>query len=380
MKLTKENITNMIFIISYVLLIFYWMFSNVTSLEVVRIVAIKLSYVLLIICCIINNIRNRKKELIFTVIYVVITYISMKVSDSNSILLILLFLIAMKQMDFDKIVKIDFYVKLFFMICVIILYKLGFTENYYMDRSDGTVRSSMGFSHPNVFGTYVFLLCCEHIYLNRKNIKLFNYVILIICGLLVYYASDSRTAQFGILVLGILTVLYNKGIIVKLMKLKFVPMFFSYLFVLLTIISYVAGLAYINNNESILKFNNLVNNRIKMTAVFINNYDITLFGNDIELLGTKAAKEEGKKAKVLDNSYAKILLQYGILTYLMLASFFVRGVKKATKEEKYMLTLLLSLFCIYGIMENVLNMLQYNIFLLYFSNIIYERKEKNINS
>ena len=141
--------------------------------------------------------------------------------------------------------------------------------------------------------------------------------------------------------------------------------------------SYILGILYINENQSTISINSLVSNRIKMIAMFIDDYDVTLFGNNLELLGTKAALEKGEVAKVLDNSYIKIILQYGILVYIMMASFFVRGIKKAEKEGDYILIILFTLFCIYGIMENVLVLLQYNIFLLYFSQVIYNKEEEN---
>ena len=161
----KENTVNIIFYFAYALEIFYWMFSNVTMIGGYRIIAVKLAYFLLIVCFILNMTKNKKKDYIYIGLYIIISFLSMIVSDSNSILLIILFLIGMKQMKFKKIVKFDFYIKIIFLLIIVVLYKLNLTENYYMYRTDGVMRSSMGFAHPNIFGTYIFLLCCEYIYI-----------------------------------------------------------------------------------------------------------------------------------------------------------------------------------------------------------------------
>lgn len=373
----KENTVNIIFYFAYALEIFYWMFSNVTMIGGYRIIAVKLAYFLLIVCFILNMTKNKKKDYIYIGLYIIISFLSMIVSDSNSILLIILFLIGMKQMKFKKIVKFDFYIKIIFLLIIVVLYKLNLTENYYMYRTDGVMRSSMGFAHPNIFGTYIFLLCCEYIYIYYKRIKIIDYIVLMFSSFIVYYFSNSRTAQIGIIVLIILTFFYNKGTIQQLLKLKLISGILRYLFIILTLMSYILGILYINENQSTISINSLVSNRIKMIAMFIDDYDVTLFGNNLELLGTKAALEKGEVAKVLDNSYIKIILQYGILVYIMMASFFVRGIKKAEKEGDYILIILFTLFCIYGIMENVLVLLQYNIFLLYFSQVIYNKEEEN---
>ena len=216
-----------------------------------------------------------------------------------------------------------------------------------------------------------------YIYIYYKRIKIIDYIVLMFSSFIVYYFSNSRTAQIGIIVLIILTFFYNKGTIQQLLKLKLISGILRYLFIILTLMSYILGILYINENQSTISINSLVSNRIKMIAMFIDDYDVTLFGNNLELLGTKAALEKGEVAKVLDNSYIKIILQYGILVYIMMASFFVRGIKKAEKEGDYILIILFTLFCIYGIMENVLVLLQYNIFLLYFSQVIYNKEEEN---
>ncbi len=375
----KEKTINILFYIAYSLEIFYWMFSNVNSFTYLRVVAIKLAYFLLIVCFIFNMRKNFIKDYIFIGICILISYISMKVSESNSILLIILFLIGMKELKFDKILKFDFFLKIAFIVCVILLYEFGLTENYYMHRADGTVRSSMGFAHPNIFGTYIFLLCCEYVYINYKNMKLYNYIIILLFSLLINYFCDSRTAQIGIVALLILVYLYNKGLVDKILKIKIIASIIKYQFVILTIISYLLGILYINENRSTIQINNMVSNRIKMIATFIEEYDLNLFGNDLELLGTKAASEERRIAKVLDNSYIKIILQYGILVYLILAFLFSKGIGKAQQEKNNILVILLSLFCVYGMMENVLILLQYNVFLLYFSKILYNKKGEENN-
>lgn len=353
---------------AYVLFLFYWMFSSVKGLDNIRIFSIKMCYVVLVISCILKMLKMRKKELLIALICISISAISYAIVDSNYILLIMLFCISLKNIDFNHFVKLDFVLKIIFLLIIVSLFYLGFTENYYLYRSDEIIRKSMGFSHPNVFGTYIFSICSEFIYLyyNHKQ-KALKYIVMLVLGIVVWYFCNSRTAIFGITLLAFIAFLYDKGIISKLMKNKKIISMVKTSFVLFTLITFLFVLLYNQRNTVALKINNLVSNRLYMASYYTQKYDVNLFGTDIELLGTKQATEENKKSKarILDNSYAMIILNYGMAVYAMLVYLYYQSNKRAIQEKNYILVFIMLLFCIYGLMENVLIFLQYNVFLLY---------------
>ena len=81
--------------------------------------------------------------------------------------------------------------------------------------------------------------------------------------------------------------------------------------------------------------------------------------------------------KVLDNSYALILLRYGIIAFFMMGIYLNIFFKKAWKNKEYMIVACMLVFLIFGLLESGIIKIAYNIFWLYFAELLYgERKEE----
>ena len=70
-------------------------------------------------------------------------------------------------------------------------------------RTDGTIRRSFGFSHPNVLGMRFFEIAAMHLYFRSKHlIRLRDAALVLLAGIFVYVAADSRTSTLLLLLLG----------------------------------------------------------------------------------------------------------------------------------------------------------------------------------
>ena len=370
----KVNLNKLIFYIAYILMLIYYMGSNIVILSNIKGYIIKFSYILLFIDCITHFTKYKVKSLILIFICIVVSFISWRISGSGDIAILILFITSAKNIEFNNLIKFDIKIKSILLCVVLVAYILGMTDVYYMYRTDGTIRSSMGFSHPNIFATYVFSICCEYVYLNYKNMKLYKVILLIIISFIITYFSDSRTAQFAIIILALIWYINNKF---NIFKYKVINKILTIMFIILTGVSYGTGMLYAQGNKIIEITDELLTGRIKCIYYFINKYDINLLGNELELIGTREALEYNTSAKILDNSYIKILLQFGIVNYVLFVLLLYYGIKRAIKEKNYALCLIFLIYFIYGISENALYLIRYNIFLLYFSNIIYLKEIDN---
>ena len=371
----KINISNFLFYTAYILMLIYYMGSNIIFLQNIQNKILILSYLLLVINFVVQSSKYKVKSIILIVLCIVISLISWKVSNSSEIAVLIIFVVSLKNIKFNDIVSFDIKAKITLVATILIFYALGLTDVYYKYREDGRIRSSMGFSHPNIFGTYIFSICCEYIYLNYKKIKFYKVVGLVVVSFLVSYFSDSRTAQLSILIAVLFWCVFSKY---NIFKYKVVNFTLSILFLILTIISYVLGVLYSDNNGFVLKLDELLTGRIKCIDQFINEYDVKLFGNELELVGTREAEENGISAKILDNAYIKILLQYGLVSYLLFFILLFFGIKNAIKEKNYALCTMFLVYMIYGIFENALFLIRYNVFLMYLSNLVFfKNKTKN---
>lgn len=368
-----------LFYIAYALFLFYWMFSMVDALDLIRVIAIKITHIILVVMALVNLLTAGSwKNKIVMLVCLLVSVASYFISGSNNILLIFLFAVLAKDINFRAIEKYDVALKTAFLLIVVLLSFLGIAESYSIYRADGTVRASLGFSHPNVFGLYIFSLCLEWIYIifNKTKKSFFASVGIIIAGMvLIEVISDSRTAMLGLFGVAMIILLEFLGINKKICKGK-LSLFIKFSFVIFAVLSLgLVGLYRLGNGLA-KDVNNATSNRVELASYYLERYDLSLFGSQIKTLGTREAAEQNKKsqAKVLDNSYVMVLLKYGVMSFAMMGFLYVMTTRKVINNEEYFLAMVLVLMSAYGLMENVLIYLQYDVFLLLFSKVIYGGK------
>ena len=77
---------------------------------------------------------------------------------------------------------------------VLLLGKLGVLPNYEGYRSDGIVRYSLGFAHPNAFGLWLMSACFAFCSAFSEKLKLRHYALLLLAGGAMFYFTNSRAS------------------------------------------------------------------------------------------------------------------------------------------------------------------------------------------
>ena len=162
---------NIIFYFAYFIILFAWVFSNVKYVDGICDILLKVSYIILSALFLLKINRLSKKELIISLIIFAVSFISWRISTNPTFFILYLLVLNSKDIDLKKLIVKDYKIKLIFLLIIIILYYLGYTNSFVTHRSNGILRSSMGFAHPNIFGSYVFSIYCEYIYIHFKKIK-----------------------------------------------------------------------------------------------------------------------------------------------------------------------------------------------------------------
>jgi len=229
----------------------------------------------------------------------------------------------------------------------------------------------MGFSHPNVFGTFVLSIMSEYIYLRYRKLNILDVAIIVIVIWIIGYYADSRTSQMclGILIIFSLFVRKNEKKFGK--KINNV---ISNTFFICAAISFISAFLYSRNNWLMIKINEIITGRLNFIVQFFKEYKISAFGNEIIIIGTKLSSETGLKPWILDNAYSLILLRYGIITFLMLGVYLNLFFKKAYENKEYIIILIMLVFLLFGLLESGIVKVEYNIFWLYFSKLLYDKK------
>lgn len=374
----RLKIGKILFFIAYTIMMFFWMFTDVKYVSSINKYLIKISYLIIVLSSIFQFSKKdiKDKKNIFFLIAFICSAIAWIISDSSTLAILILFIIAARNIEFDSIVRYDIKIRIAFTIVIILFYVIGFTDNYIMYREDGTIRSSMGFSHPNTFAIHVFLICAEFIYLRYKIITWKDYVLVIAISFLVDFLSDSRASQIAIFLLlaGTFLCKITKS---KILENVVIKNLIPYLFILFTILSLILCIFYNSDNFIMEKIDDILSGRIRLAKEFLEEFKITPFGNNLELIGEENAKEKDVEPRVLDNAYINIILQYGIINYIILAFIMYKILKISLKEKNYIFCIIMCVYIIRGMTGNGSYSLQTNTFLLYFSHLMIFKNNKN---
>lgn len=325
-----------------------------------------LALTILMVQIILNFKKMSQKNLMIYLFLFTFFLISYFFCSDYTLLFLPFLLIGFENVDFEKFIKVEFIVKACLFVLVLIFNYYGLTNTVFTYRDHGFIRSSLGFSHPNVIGLYLLSMCAEFVYIRGRNIKLFDILIWIIIAIIFDHYTDSRTSFFCIfLLLGITLILKyslnSKNIqIKKNMKIKMMILPFT-----LTIICFIFAILYKNNFQSFANYNKILSGRLYYWSYFIDSYNINFFGHYITK--TKSILISSSRL-ILDNSFIRIILEYGIISAISFYYIIYNLIKKAFNNNKIYLVMIIFIFMVAGLFENNLYQYQFNVFLLYAFN------------
>lgn len=372
LTITLENL----FYFAYIIALVSWMFSNVMYISNICNILLKLSYCMLIVLFFLRIDKSPKKEFLISVLVLFFTFISWRIANNPTIFILFLFIINSRSIHLKKFVLFDCKLKTFFLLLIVGLYFLGFTNNYIMYRDSGIIRSSMGFSHPNIFGAFVFSIYCEYLYINHQKLRtIFLIFLSLLVTFIISYFSDSRGSYLSVILLCGMVLFYRFPIF-KVFDNKLVKTAINYSFVIFALFSVFLSLKYVPTSNFFLKLDSILSGRIKFGNMFLNDYSIKLLGNRLHLVGTYEAHLTGQRSLILDNSYIKLILQYGVIPFLIFMISYIKTSKIMYNKSDYVFVIIFFIYAIRGLTENILFGLYGNIFLLYLSKTFFKEEVK----
>ena len=318
---------------------------------------------------------NKKKFLMMATIFAVVI-INYFITDDALMIKLFILIMIFKDINFNKFIKFDLFIKIIYYVLVICLCKARLAENIITYRSDGSVRQALGFGHSNTLGLYTMSICFDYIYLRYKKLKIWDLIFTAFFMFLIFKITNCRTAVlgFGLLIIGILIVKLTKKMNISKNGLKkiipFIPIFCSAL-------SIVCVLLY-GKYDFIYTIDSLLSGRIRYGRYFWEEYGINLFGNVVTFISTQQAALYNTSAEVLDNSYLKLLIQFGGIIFIIYNYLSYKSLKYLVNKEKdsskEILLIILITFYILGISETWLIKFYFNNFILYIAMYIYNKK------
>ncbi|MDD7185302.1 MAG: hypothetical protein PUH54_06470 [Oscillospiraceae bacterium] len=343
---------------------------------------VKASTVLLLLVSVIFIERYSMRSVFAIIISVGIFALSSIKSDSQQILMIILFALSAKDnIKPEKFIKYDLILRTSLVLFVLLSVFLGIIDNVKVE-INGYEKYSFGFNHVNIFGVLIGSIFAEFMMLFYKKIKWWHSIIFFSGLFAIYKIGVSRTSiiSMGFTFL-LLFLIKNKRVIKFINKhyklVSSFPLFISFGCCFLAII-------YKRSNSFLRMIDTILSTRLYWAHHFYEKYGFSLFGHKIVTISTERAKMLGIQAQIFDMGYVRLAVEYGILIFVFFLLISVLGNKYAVQSKNYGLLLASLYFSLTLIVEtggyNVIN----NITLILFtkellnSNYISEKRYKRL--
>jgi hypothetical protein len=292
--------------------------------------------------------------------------------ESDMVFFTVLVAFSAHKIDFDKFLKYDIKIRIFFIALIIFLCLIGALPNFTRE-INGTFKQSFGFSHPNVLCLNVVTVLLEYMYLNKKNS--FKYIIInVIATLLLMHFCNARTSIYAYIIIFILNlIIRNKE---KVFSNKLIKICMCILPIMMLGLSFYFVEQYKYGNQTIIKLDEIVTTRISNGYSFYNDYGITAFGSKIETVGTRKAELTGAKVRILDMGYLRLAINNGIVVCLIFVLLLCANQFLIYKQKNYKLLLFSLFFIIIGLFETNIYNIAFNVCLIQFINLFSKKNER----
>ena len=265
------------------------------------------------------------------------------------LLLTILVCIAIKDVDFDKVIRFLFKITLVFMIIHTILsvtMPFLFERDLLFVHTDGLrIRYAFGFIHPNSFSIFLFNLILMWVWLNYERIRYKHILVIFATGVLAFIFSDTRTSFVLLIVLCMMLTL-DKWIPKFHLALSFlakgiVPVLSLLVFVLIRL--------FLQGNLLVIIINSILLNRIRLGAFAYYNWGLSLFGQNLQNVhvGWDPVARRWTTLLIFDNIYSFFMVEIGIIWLIVVSVLFYFLARKGNKR----INLCIIIWAAYGMTE-----------------------------
>lgn len=269
-------------------------------------------------------------------------------------------IVCMYFIEFNKFVKFDIAIKIIILLTTITLNRIGIIPEHIVYREDAIIkRYSLGFTNPNVLSLYLTTIMFEVFYILKDKYKILTIPFFIGIIIFINYITNTRTSMIVLLATLVFEILYliNKQIFIRIFENKVVKVLIYAVPIVLTAITVICTILYNIDPSKVVVLNKLFSNRLKWYAIFFNEFNISIWGKPIP---------DVLRNIILDNAYLKVLLKFGVITYVIFIIFTILCKKRIYKNKDYVALVLILLLECYGLMETIIIVPTINIFLFYF--------------
>ena len=294
-----------------------------------------------------------ENEMLKIVIMVLILGIISLNFGNNILFCSFLFIIAARNMNVEKLIKAAFYIQIVLTICMAGLSYFGVITDWTYNL-EGRNRHSLGYLYPSYISSIFFYVTLAYLFMRRKKVRFLEIVCIGILNIIIFHLTDSKTS-FAMVFLAIIVLwamkLYKKrlenGFISKLIYVYSIPG--------IALVSILACYIYNEENRFWVLINSFINNRLIMGHNALLEHGLSLFGKRISWTGygglgylSSSLQDE---YNFVDCSYVKILLDYGVIFFIIMIFGYMLVSKRAIEKKDCYMCMCILFMCIYSMIE-----------------------------
>ena len=304
-----------------------------------------------------------KSHLVLLLTLIITVVIMIQMGDKLPLILVLL-VWASSFYDFKKIVRIYIGTTGTLMLITFVLTYKGILPQIINERID-YVRYSMGYIYPLELASHFLFLVLSIFYVYGKKLDYQCIIFINIMNFLLYMITDARTSFYLIMIISIIVLIISNtkiNIILNRINSKI-----YYVFVLFCSLgTIIVAAVYTRENKFLVEVDKIINGRIELMHCALKDYEVTIWGQKIEWIGLGGIQnvETVIGYNFVDNAYAKMLLDYGIVFFIFIIIGYAMIYKIANEHKDYILVVIISTVLVLSIMEPRLISIEMNPFVL----------------
>ena len=321
-------------------------------------IAIRMTFLFVVLKDIYDLLRGKfkLKEIIFIFVFgIYFSYFYISLKQAN-LLIIFLYLVAFKNINYDKFNKHTFFALIIPFIIIVLLSFTPFLNDYSKTQiryGNLRVRHYLGYYFTcalNYFMSIVFMY-----YLFKKEFKPFDYIWIIILNVFLLIFTDTKSSFFCIVLLLLLNVLF---INVKNNKIYKIFSFLTLIsFPIGALSTFVLTYLYSVNNRFAVALNDVLTGRLRLMSEGFDRWGITLFGQNIY-----NSTEYG----YIDSSYLNVFFNYGVIALIIVVVFYIVWTYWVSKKRNLQLLIVLFITSLHSVFDPQLTLLYYSPFIILF--------------
>lgn len=379
----KISISNTLFYIPYIM----WITVNILKFtfyrdiyfvqQVFKIIEVSI-YVLLIFKILYDNkysFKTIKWGMLFLIVFIV-----GRLSNSRSLIEIMIFIYTSKDIEFKKILKITLLVQIILSIFIIGGSLTGIIKNDIWLRSDGSFRYGLGYTYCTFSANFYYHIILMYLYIkDEKGINLIESCVILVINQILYILTDTKAVYYLIWIL-VVVIFFNK-ITKKRNKINFITrVLCKYCFIISAIIAIFSSILYDASNKFYIFLNTIFTDRLVLGNFMYKQYGIPLFGQNILWVTGRAGIERTSNTvyNFVDSSYLNIAINFGIVILILVCLGFTIIESDLIKNNKKNQCIILAFLAIHSISDPQLLQMQYHPFLLMFGIFFSSTKVKEL--